>query len=131
MTKHKRIAVKLYLLNLALLATYEIDSAIWHEWNLFKLPGGIDLFLVFNLALLLLFMFGFEKVMTWEKWTPLFSYILAFSGIIAFVIHSYFILKGYPEFNLFILYTILLLTFVTSITQIVFLILIRHKVPTM
>jgi hypothetical protein len=128
MTKHKRIAVKLYLLNLALLATHEIDSAFWHEWNLFNLPGGIDLFLVLNLALLLLFMFGFEKVVKWEKGALVFSYILAFSGIFAFLIHSYFILNGNPEFNSFISYAILLLTFVTSITQLVFLILIKLKV---
>ena len=127
MTKHKRIAVKLYLLNLALLATHEIDSAFWHEWNLFNIPGGIDLFLVLNLALLLLFMFGFEKVVKWEKGAPLFSYILAFSGIFAFVVHSYFILNGHPEFNSIISYGILLLTFITSIAQIVFLLLIKRQ----
>jgi ABC-type transport system involved in cytochrome c biogenesis permease subunit len=127
MTKHKRIAVKLYLLNLAILATHEIDSAFWHEWNLFKLPGGIDLFLGLNLALLLLFMFGLEKVVVWKNGAAVFSYLLAFSGIFAFVIHSYFILSGNPEFTSVISFGILLLTFVTSIAQIVFLILIKRK----
>ena len=127
MTKHKRIAVKLYLLNLALLATHEIDSAFWHEWNLFNLPGGIDLFLVLNLALLLLFMFGFEKVVKWEKRAAGFSYLLAFSGLFAFVIHSYFILNGYPEFTSVMSFAILLLTFAISIAQLVFLILIKRK----
>jgi hypothetical protein len=127
MTKHQNIAVKLYLINLAFLATHEIDSAFWHEWNLFGVPGGIDLFLVFNLLLLLLFLFGFERVVNWEKGAAYFSYLLAFSGIFAFVIHSYFILNGQPEFNSFISYAVLLFTFVTSIVQIVFLILIKHK----
>jgi ABC-type transport system involved in cytochrome c biogenesis permease subunit len=127
MTKHQRITVKLYIINLALLATHEIDSAFWHEWHLFNLPGGIDLFLVLNLILLLLFMFGFEKVVKWEKGAPLFSYILAFSGIFAFVIHSYFILNGNPEFTSVVSFAILLLTFITSIVQLVFLILIKRQ----
>ena len=128
MTKHQRIAVKLYIINLALLATHEIDSAYWHEWNLFNLPGGIDLFLVFNLVLLLLFLFGFEKVVKWENSAVFFSYLLTFSGIFTFAIHSYFILNGHPEFNSFISYSILILTFVTSIVQLVFLILLKRNV---
>jgi len=127
MMKHKKVAIKLYLLNLALLATHEIDSVFWHEWNLFNLPGGIDLFLVFNLVLILLFLFGFEKVVKWEKGASLFSYILAFSGIFAFVIHTYFILNGHPEFTSVISFAILLLTFITSIVQLIFLILIKRQ----
>jgi hypothetical protein len=127
MTKHKRIAVKLYLINLALLATHEIDSAFWHEWKLFGLPGGIDLFLILNLVLLLLFLYGFEKVVKWEKGAAAFSYLLALSGIFAFVIHSIFILVGNPEFTSAISFATLLLTFVISITQLVFLILIKRE----
>lgn len=126
MTKHKKNAVKLYLLNLVLLVTHEIDSAFWHEWNLFTLPGGIDLFLILNLVLLLLFLYGFEKVVKWEKGAAPFSYLLAFSGIFAFVIHSYFILNDNPEFTSVISFGILLLTFVTSVAQIMFLILIKR-----
>jgi len=126
MTKHTRILVKIYLINLALLATHEIDSAFWHEWDLFTLPGGIGLFLILNLVLLLLFLYGFEKVVKWEKGAAPFSYLLAFSGIFAFVIHSVFILIGNPEFTSVISFGILLLTFVTSIAQILFLILIKR-----
>jgi ABC-type transport system involved in cytochrome c biogenesis permease subunit len=111
---------------LVLLVTHEIDSAFWHEWNLFTLPGGIDLFLILNLVLLLLFLYGFEKVVKWEKGAALFSYLLAFSGIFAFVIHSYFILNDNPEFTSVISFGILLLTFVTSVAQIMFLILIKR-----
>ena len=95
MTNHQKIAVKVYLINLGVLATHEIDSAYWHEWNLFHIPGEIDLFLVLNLVLLLFFLYGFEKVVKWERGAVLFSYLLALSGIFAFVIHSYFILNGF------------------------------------
>lgn len=125
--KHQKVAVKLYLINLAFLATHEIDSAFWHEWNLFNLPGGIDLFLVLNLILILVFLYGFERVVKWGKGAITFSYLLAFTGIFAFVIHSFFILQGNPEFTSVISYGILLLTFITSIAQIVFLILLKRQ----
>ena len=127
MTNHQKIAVKVYLINLGVLATHEIDSAFWHEWNLFHIPGGIDLFLVLNLVLLLFFLYGFEKVVKWERGAVLFSYLLALSGIFAFVIHSYFILNGHPEFTSVISYAILLLAFIVSIVQIVLLLLVKRK----
>ncbi len=57
----RRLA-KLYMLNLALLATHEIDSAYWHEWEMFHLPGGVQGFLVLNLLLLLIFIVGVERI---------------------------------------------------------------------
>jgi hypothetical protein len=122
--RSRKTAAKLYLINLALLATHEIDSAFWHEWKLFGLPGGIDLFLILNFALLLLFLYGFEKVVEWKKGAPAFSYFLAASGIFAFGIHSYFILNGNPEFTSVISYGILLLTLLVSISQLVVTILV-------
>ena len=127
MGKLKKFVTRIYLINLGVLATHEIDSAYWHEWNLFYIPGGIDLFLVLNLVMLLLFLYGFEKVVKWEKGAVLFSYLLAFSGIFAFVIHSYFILNGHPEFTSVISYSILLLAFIVSIVQIVLLLLVKRK----
>jgi len=50
------------LLNCALLFSHEIDSAYWQEWNLFGLPGGIQLFLVLNLLLLVVALYGFKQV---------------------------------------------------------------------
>ena len=35
-----------YLTNSVLLINHEIDSAYWEEWDLFKLPGGLTLFLI-------------------------------------------------------------------------------------
>lgn len=119
MIERKRLAVKIYLFNLALLATHEIDSAFWHEWKLFNLPGGIGLFLVLNFILLALFLFGFEKVVEWKKGAAIFSYLLAASGIFAFVIHSVFIFIGNPEFTSVISFGILILTFLTSVIQVV------------
>ena len=125
--KNQKTLTRLYLLNLALLSTHEIDSAFWHEWKLFNLPGGIDLFLILNFVLLLIFLYGFEKVVNWGKGAVTFSYLLAASGIFAFVIHSVFILIGNPEFTSVISFGILILTFLTSVVQVVITTLIIKK----
>jgi hypothetical protein len=126
----QRLAKHLYLFNLALLITHEIDSGYWHEWNLFNIPGGIDLFLILNFILVAVFLIGFAKVVEWGKYASLYSALLAFSGIFAFTIHTFFILIGHQEFNTVISLTILVLIFAVSISQIIILILINRKMAT-
>lgn len=109
----------LYMVNAALLATHEIDSAYWHEWALFHLPGGIQFFLILNLLLLLVVFLGFDRVSRLAPGTKTFSYMLAFVGISAFVIHAAFIIAGYPEFRAPVSVGILVATLLVSITQIV------------
>ena len=48
----------LYLANAILLIIHEIDSAFWKEWELFKLPGGINGFLILHFPLLFLILYG-------------------------------------------------------------------------
>ena len=114
-----RLVTKIYLINLALLITHEIDSAFWHEWELFHLPGGIQLFLLINLGLILLFFFGIESIISRKKSWKTFSYFLAITGILAFFIHLYFILIGNTEFLLPVSILILLLIFLTSTAQLI------------
>ena len=116
-----KVLTKVYLSNLALLITHEIDSAFWHEWDLFQLPGGIQLFLLINLVLILIFLIGAESVISKEKNGKIFSYLLAISGILAFFIHLFFILKGNTEFLLPVSVLILLLIFITSVVQLILL----------
>lgn len=89
----------LYVVNFALLATHEIDSAYWEEWNLFRLPGGIQLFLVLNLILFLAAGLGLVLVANQKKTGLYFSLTMAAAGLFAGAIHSYFLLTGHPEFN--------------------------------
>jgi Kef-type K+ transport system membrane component KefB len=114
-----KLITQIYLINLALLITHEIDSAFWHEWELFNLPGGIQLFLLINLALILLFLIGAESVIRRGKSWKTFSNALAISGILAFFIHMYFILKGNTEFLLPVSILILISIFITSIIELI------------
>ena len=107
----------LYLLNLALLITHEIDSAFWKEWNLFGLPGGIQEFLVVNFLLMLVALVGFRNMVSEKRSGYYFALLLAGSGIFAFGIHSYFILQGHQEFTLLVSVVLLITIFFLSLIQ--------------
>ena len=107
----------LYLLNLALLITHEIDSAFWKEWNLFGLPGGIQEFLVVNFLLMLVALVGFRNMISGKRSGYYFALILAGLGIFAFGIHSYFVLQGHQEFTLLVSVVLLITIFFLSLIQ--------------
>ncbi|MBI5649240.1 MAG: hypothetical protein HZC40_02150 [Chloroflexi bacterium] len=112
--------INLYLLNFALLFTHEIDSAFWKEWELFGIPGEIQVFLVLNFLLLLVALYGFKQVILGAPRAFAFSILLAASGVFAFCIHAYFIATGHPQFTLPVSMAILVLTLIVSIAQGIF-----------
>ncbi len=91
---------RLYILNLALLITHEIDSAYWQEWNLFAIPGGIQVFLALNFLLMLVGLLGLAQLLRQKPSAYIFSWLVIGAGLFAFGIHSYFLLAGHPEFRL-------------------------------
>jgi hypothetical protein len=95
-----RICELLYAANFSLLFTHEIDSAYWQEWNLFGIPGGIQLFLLANLGMFVVAIIGYTLLLRQKRSGYWFSLVLAGLGVFAFAIHSYFILSGRPEFTL-------------------------------
>ncbi len=107
-----------YLLNLALLATHEIDSAYWKEWELLGLPGEIQTFLVLNFVVLLVAFVGLRQLALGARSGFLISLLVGFSGIAAFLIHGYFIVGGYPQFRLPGSIVVLVLTLVASVAQV-------------
>src|SRR5512135_3499934 len=105
----------LYLLNAAVLITHEIDSAYWHEWELFNIPGGIQGFLVVNLLLVIVLLYGFQALVMGRSSGIIFSWLLVAGGLLAVVIHTYFILKGSEAFSLPASLVLLLATLVLSL----------------
>ena len=89
----------IYLLNLSLLITHEIDSAFWKEWELFGLPGGIQLFLILNFVLVIVFIYGLPYVVRQQPQGNIFSWLLIAAGFIAVVLHGFFLVSGYQQFN--------------------------------
>jgi len=115
--KNDHWSTNLYLLNLALLITHEIDSAFWKEWELFRIPGGIQLFLILNFLLVLIALIGYRQLLLDSRKGYLFSLLLALAGVFAFLIHGYFILTGHPEFRLPVSMGLLVVILVVSLTQ--------------
>jgi hypothetical protein len=104
-------------MNSALLVTHEIDSAFWHEWDLFRIPGGLQAFLLVNLALVIIVFYGFKQVLHETRAGRWFSLALAAVGIFAFTIHTYFLLRGHPEFRLPVSVALLWATLSVSLVQ--------------
>ena len=107
----------LYLLNSALLTTHEIDSAYWHEWELFHLPGGITFFLIVNFVLLWVVLYGFSQVIIGATVARWFSYGLAAAGIFAFTIHSVFLAIGHDQFRTPVSLGLLIVILLVSLSQ--------------
>jgi len=108
---------KLYLVNLTLIITHEIDAAFWHEWEMFSLPGGIQFFNFINFLLILILVYGFAAVVKKKKSGFAYSIVMSLIGMIAFIIHSVYIFIGYQQFTLPVSLIILIVCFVTSVWQ--------------
>jgi hypothetical protein len=89
----------LYLANATLLIVHEIDSAYRQEWKLFRLPGGINGFLIIHIPLVLLILWGLVELVAGTTTGSVLSIVLALAGIFAFCIHLYLIWKGHGEFK--------------------------------
>ena len=107
----------LYLINAILLINHEIDSAYWKEWDLFNLPGGINLYLIIHFPLLFLVLYGLILVYNQSYAGLIVSLILCLGGLFAFFIHTYFIKKGRNEFKTLISLFILVSTLIVSLIQ--------------
>ncbi len=108
----------LYLANAVLLINHEIDSAYWNEWKLFRMKGGAGGFLIAHFPLLALILYGQIEVYRGTKVGLVMSLVLAAGGVFAFLIHTWFIKKGNPEFTTpvsrFILYAVLAVSLVQA-----------------
>jgi len=107
-----------YFANAILLILHEIDSGYWQEWKLFRMPGGITLFLLLHVPLLYFLLNGLVQISKQDSSGLIYSLIFGIIGIGAFVIHSTFILKGHKEFKVPVSIIILILIVVLSSIQI-------------
>ncbi len=119
MKRYRDWAVWLYIANLSLLGVHEIDSAYWYEWEMFRMPGGIQLFLVLNLLLLFPLTYGLVRVARWQPGAKVLSFVVASTGIFTFLVHTLFLVIGRDEFRLPISLILLGGTLLVSIAQIV------------
>jgi hypothetical protein len=110
-------AIRLYLANAALLIAHEIDSAYWREWELFHLPGGIQLFVVLNLLLVLVVLWGIPTIVLRQPVGRIFQWFLVGAGLLAPILHGGFLASGDLRFRSVVSLSILGAMAVVSITQ--------------
>ena len=109
----------LYIIVFTLLIVHEIDSAFWKEWELFHLPGGIQLFDVIHIVLLPIFIIGYGVLVSNTDKGIKFSLLLGVLGILAFVIHSIFMSIGFDQFKIPVSILIIALLGITSVYQLI------------
>ena len=117
MMSYRRLEA-LYVLNATLLLTHEIDSGYWREWRLFHLPGGDQGFLLVHLLLLPLVLVGLAELARGRRSGLRFSLGLAGAGILALLLHGFFLLRGHPEFRLPVSLLVLAASAVVSLVQV-------------
>ena len=89
-----------YLSTLCLLVLHQIDAAYWREWEMFRLPGGIQGYLLFNLVAIPALLLGYAEVVLGGTKAVLFASACAALGILTFLIHAGFALAGFDQFHL-------------------------------
>ncbi len=106
---------RLYILTTTLLLAHQIDSAYWQEWNLFGVPGGVQVFVLLNVLIMLPFLGGLARVAKGTRGGAEFALALALVGLATFLIHVSFALLGHREFGLPMSWMVLSATLVSSL----------------
>ena len=94
-------------LNLALLATHQVDAAFWHEWDVFGVPGGIHFFparetskffLVFNVIAVGALAIGLVTITARRRGARLAAQLSAGTGLLTVAIHAVFLAIDHVAF---------------------------------
>lgn len=83
----------LYVLQLALLSTHQVDAAYWHEWDVFGLPVGLPFFLAFNLFAMIALGLGLVVVVREGRYARVGAFGCAGTGLVTCVIHAVFLFR--------------------------------------
>jgi hypothetical protein len=108
---------RLYVANAAFLIAHEIDSAYWHEWNLFGLGGGVGAFVLLHIPLAAAVLWGFGALRTGARSGLWMSALLAAAGLGAGAIHGAFLMSGRTEFRTPVSIAIITATTLLSLVQ--------------
>ena len=118
---------KIAVLNLTLLITHQVDAAYWHEWEMFKLPGGIQLFNILNILIFLLVIGCFIPFIQRQSSGFVCSLVIASVTALVFPIHLGLALAGYEQFHLPVSIIVIVTTFLTSVLQTILTFKARHE----
>lgn len=108
---------RVVVLNLSLVMAHQADAAYWEEWQMFGIPGGIQVFTLFNLAAFALLLWCLVVVIRRRREGLRGSFLIAALSGIVLPIHAGFALAGHTEFDAPVSIAVIVGTFVVSIWQ--------------
>ena len=94
------IMTRSYFWTMLCLILHQVDAAYWREWEMFHVPGGIQGFLVFNLAAIAVVLVGYRHVLLATAQAKLYAGICAALGAGTCLTHAGFALAGLEQFHL-------------------------------
>jgi hypothetical protein len=89
-----------YTATLLSLVVHQIDAAYWHEWDMFRVPGGIQGFLIFNAVAVGLLLHGYRQVVLRTSHATRYALLCGGIGVLTALLHAGFAASGHQEFNL-------------------------------
>ncbi|WP_426071852.1 DUF6713 family protein [Janthinobacterium sp. DSP2-3-3] len=104
-----------YFWTMLSLILHQIDAAYWKEWEMFHVPGGIQGFLVVNLAAIAVVLVGYRHVLLATPQAPLYAGVCAALGVGTCLIHAGFALAGQEQFHLPLSVLIIVLCLVSAV----------------
>lgn len=107
----------LFSANSIVLLSHQIDAAYWREWTLFGIPGGIQVFVLLNIPIIALVLFGQRALAFGRESGSAISWALAASGVFAVAFHGYHLLRGDEAFRTPVSLALLWATLVLSLAQ--------------
>jgi hypothetical protein len=107
----------LYFINATVLLIHQIEAAFWHEWRLFYLPDSITLFLLMNIPIVALVLYGVRALAENRAVGLKISWALVVAGLFAAIFHGVYLWQGDQAFNLPISYAVLGATLMLSSAQ--------------
>lgn len=108
---------QLYLLNATALLVHQMDAAYWHEWRLFRLPGGIALYLALNVPIAAAVLAGYGAVAAGRPSAARWGWVLVAAGAFAVAFHGAWLVFGDAAFRTPASLALLVATAVLSVLQ--------------
>ena len=102
-----------YIATTTLLLCHQIDATYWKEWEMFSLPFGYYLYLLFNLAVIPVLLVGLTKLDSPGE-AFVYTNLCGLLGVITFVIHLVFWLIGFEQFLSFVSILVLCLCLISG-----------------
>ena len=97
--RHAVLLQKLYTANATVLLLHQVEAAYWEEWELFGLPGGVQLFVALNLPIVWGVLRGARAMSLGARTSAAWSSALAAAGVFAVVFHTAHLAAGDEAFR--------------------------------